>query len=425
MPPDATTRDLTMTSLSFIGRSRSYGPERTFTLHPDSVAWQDRQSQGSLAFTDVHKIHVFKERFFGSSATYWACVLTSKAGAKLKLGAAHRAGFRSIENRTNTYIPFIKELESRLAAANPEVEFAAIDADQRLAGIDSLVGSAGIYLYRSLTLLGRRRAMDTAGFILRRVGPFLRGHRVAREQLSAAFPEKSPRDIDAILNRMWDSFGRTIAEYNFHEDIWPSDSTRIASRAIDMDAASTARWEQFGRNPQPMILCTGHLGPWELGALAGKRAGWNLAVLFRPSKFQRIGDALAQRRGEFAEEVIPAGPDLPLRVRAAIRERRMLAMLVDEHFADGVEVMFFGRPCKVTPLPARLARTFDLPIYVTRVVRMPDYRYRFDISDPLELPRDSTGKVDVAATMQVITAMTEQWIAEHPEQWMWFQRRWR
>jgi KDO2-lipid IV(A) lauroyltransferase len=31
----------------------------------------------------------------------------------------------------------------------------------------------------------------------------------------------------------------------------------------------------------------------------------------------------------------------------------------------------------------------------------------------------------VAGTMQVITAVVEGWIREHPEQWLWVHRRWR
>jgi lauroyl/myristoyl acyltransferase len=35
------------------------------------------------------------------------------------------------------------------------------------------------------------------------------------------------------------------------------------------------------------------------------------------------------------------------------------------------------------------------------------------------------GKIDVAATMQVITSIIEGWVREHPEQWIWAHRRWR
>ena len=36
-----------------------------------------------------------------------------------------------------------------------------------------------------------------------------------------------------------------------------------------------------------------------------------------------------------------------------------------------------------------------------------------------------SGRVDVPATTQMITSIVEGWIREHPDQWLWFHRRWR
>jgi len=103
----------------------------------------------------------------------------------------------------------------------------------------------------------------------------------------------------------------------------------------------------------------------------------------------------------------------------------VVGMLVDEHFARGVDVSFFGRPCKATPILARLARQFDCPMHGGRMVRLPDGRFRFDITEPIPVQRDREGKIDVAATTQAISGVIEGWVRDHPEQWLWLQRRWR
>ena len=47
------------------------------------------------------------------------------------------------------------------------------------------------------------------------------------------------------------------------------------------------------------------------------------------------------------------------------------------------------------------------------------------MTEPLTLPRDREGKIDVAGTMQLVTSIIEDWVRDHPEQWMWTHRRWR
>jgi Kdo2-lipid IVA lauroyltransferase/acyltransferase len=47
------------------------------------------------------------------------------------------------------------------------------------------------------------------------------------------------------------------------------------------------------------------------------------------------------------------------------------------------------------------------------------------MTDPLKLPRDPDGRVNIAGTMQMIAWTLEGWIREYPEQWFWLHRLWR
>ena len=51
-------------------------------------------------------------------------------------------------------------------------------------------------------------------------------------------------------------------------------------------------------------------------------------------------------------------------------------------------------------------------------------RFRVDLTEAIETPRDAEGRVDVTETMRVIFAIVEEWIREHPEQWLWYHDRW-
>ncbi len=124
-------------------------------------------------------------------------------------------------------------------------------------------------------------------------------------------------------------------------------------------------------------------------------------------------------------ELISTELDAPMRIAKALERGAHVGILVDQYYVRGVDVTFFGRRTKANPLLARLARHFDCPIHGTRVVRLPDHRFRVDLSEEIRPARDAEGKVDIAGTMQIITTVIESWIREHPEQWLWLHRRWR
>jgi Kdo2-lipid IVA lauroyltransferase/acyltransferase len=100
--------------------------------------------------------------------------------------------------------------------------------------------------------------------------------------------------------------------------------------------------------------------------------------------------------------------------------------LADQYMVKGVDVQFFGRPCKANPLIAQLARHVECPIHGTRIIRRENRnRFFIEMTEAIEPTRDAEGLIDVQGTMQVITTVIEGWVREHPEQWLWLHRRWR
>ena len=109
-------------------------------------------------------------------------------------------------------------------------------------------------------------------------------------------------------------------------------------------------------------------------------------------------------------------------------EGRGVGVLVDQKFQRGPPVPFFGTPAPTNPLIARLARHTGGEVVPVRCVRLPGNRYRVEIERPILLPRtaegNERGEVDVAAGLALVNGKVEGWVREHPEQWMWFHRRW-
>ena len=65
-------------------------------------------------------------------------------------------------------------------------------------------------------LFGRLRPSTSSavgGWLMRRIGPMIRAHRVARRNLERAFPERPAAEIDRLLAGMWDNLGRNVGEF--------------------------------------------------------------------------------------------------------------------------------------------------------------------------------------------------------------------
>jgi KDO2-lipid IV(A) lauroyltransferase len=404
-------------------RASPFAGETTYRLEAEHLEWTRTGGRGRIAFREIERMQVYKERFLGSSASYWANVLRLRSGGRIRLGAAHRAGFRRIEDRTANYIPFVKELEARVARHNPDA--ALVTGSHWLGRLENVSGRCAVRLVRGLHRLAPRRSGAVLARAMRVVGPRLRGHRTARANLAAAYPDKSHREIENILSGMWDNLGRTIAEFADLDRIWDYDFAQPRPGRIFIDQATDLRLRLLSANPKSALFFTAHLANWEIVALAVPALGRESAMLYRTPNIAVLAEELAEIRRRTAATFIPADSYTVFRLQDAIARGAWIGMLVDQHYASGVDVTFFGRSCKVHPMIARLARTFDCPIYGSRVIRLPDNRFRYELIGPIEAPRDRSGRLDVVQTMQLITSVIEGWIRQNPEQWLWLHRRWR
>lgn len=288
---------------------------------------------------------------------------------------------------------------------------------------DLILGHIVKWLLALLRRSNPDRASDVCGTIMRTLGPWLPVHRVGQTNLRAAFPDKDAAWIEATLRGAWDNLGRVAGEYVHLGQLWDFDPEhpnrgRIITDYVDLFMA-------LRDDGKPALCFAAHLGNWELPALAAAAHGLPSAVVYRMPNNKAVAEEITRIRAPLMGRLIRTRAQAALEMAAALEHGEHLGMLVDQHFSRGVDVVFFGRRCKANPTVARLARQFDCPVVGVRVIRLPDRRFRIAADGPLTLPRDASGGLDVAAATQVITSVVEGWIREHPDQWLWFHRRWR
>jgi Kdo2-lipid IVA lauroyltransferase/acyltransferase len=295
---------------------------------------------------------------------------------------------------------------------------------------DRLKQAANAVAGRSVALLlaiihrcDRVAVSNVAGAVMRFVGPRLPEHRTGRDNLRAAFPEKSDADIEAILRGVWDNLGRVGAEIAHLDHICSGDPYNRAF--IDYTPQTIERFNRLKSDRKPALVFAAHLANWELPAVIAACDGLDSVVLYRRPNLGAVADAVIALRKGLMGELVASSMGAPVALARALEQGRHVAMLVDQHYTRGVDVAFFGRTCKVNPLIAMLAREVECPIHGTRMIRMPGNRFRADVSEEVKPVRDAQGRIDVPGTMQAITDVVEGWVREHPEQWLWVHRRWR
>lgn len=290
---------------------------------------------------------------------------------------------------------------------------------------DRIIGAAAVALLRLLRRFDADRMARALGRAMRRIGPLLPEHRTGRKNLAAAFPDKSPEEIETILLGVWENLGNFAAEFAKLDSIWDFNPDDPSTGRMIADQASIDNFIKLRDDGKGALIFSAHLGNWELPALAAPAYGIDSAVVFRPPNNQAVAEAVERLRKVNMGTIVPTKLDAPIRLARMLENGTHVGMLVDQFFSRGVDVTFFGRKTECNPLLARLARQVECPIHGVRMIRLPDHRFRCELSDEIVPPRDAAGRIDVQGTMQAITSVIEGWVREYPDQWLWLHRRWR
>jgi Kdo2-lipid IVA lauroyltransferase/acyltransferase len=292
--------------------------------------------------------------------------------------------------------------------------------------LDAVTGALAVGLLNAIKRMDRKRTANFAGAFMRRVGPLLPEHRVGRDNLGAAFPDKSESDIEQILAGVWDNLGRIAVEFAHLDEFCVEGAGAQTPDVITYAPEAAERYQTIVNGGKPMLGFAAHLANWELPAVVAKLLLEHSAVLYRRPNIRPISDVVVKLRTPLMGELIPTGLDAPIKLARLLQLGTHVGLLVDQHFSKGVDVIFFGRRCRANPLIALLARQTECPIHGIRAVRKPEGNgFWVDITDPVKPARDADGRIDVRVTMQTITSVVEGWVREYPEQWLWLHRRWR
>jgi Kdo2-lipid IVA lauroyltransferase/acyltransferase len=236
--------------------------------------------------------------------------------------------------------------------------------------------------------------------------------------LRRVFPDKSAAEIEAIVHDMWENLGRVASEYPHlsRMRVLPPGNC-IEARGVEQIDAARAR----GR---PMIFFAGHLANWEVAATVPKQYGAPLHLIYRPANNPWVEAIYRKGRGDIAAGLLPKGAEGARRAVELLRQGQPLGILIDQKMNDGIPVPFFDQDAMTAPALARLAMKFDCTVLPVQVERLGGARFRVTVHPALMLAPSGNRTRDVHDFMTRANALLEDWIRQHPGQWLWLHRRW-
>jgi KDO2-lipid IV(A) lauroyltransferase len=230
-----------------------------------------------------------------------------------------------------------------------------------------------------------------------------------RANLRSAFPRGSEREVEDLSKKIFRNFARNLVDYGRFHTITDEPLDRLLPSVEHLHFL-----EESSAKGRGVILVTGHIGNWELGALLFSRLGFKVNVVTIPEGRERIDSIRGayRMRQDIRTIVVDGSPFSSLEIVAALRRGEIVAMLVDRwEGTDGVPAKFFGADHRFPRGPFVLSRATGAPIIPAFIVRDGN-GYRGVIDPPL-LMED----LDDESGARVVSESLERMVRNCPDQW--------
>jgi KDO2-lipid IV(A) lauroyltransferase len=284
-------------------------------------------------------------------------------------------------------------------------------------GAEAAIFFAGIGFFR---LIGLNAASAVGGFVGRNIFYRITGMmNRARENLRAAFPEKTQAEREAIILEMCDNLGRTVAEYA-HLDKFSmhGENPRLEIVNHDIGEAAVAR----GKG---VMFFSGHFANWEMMPFIAAQLGFEGGEVYRPPNNPYVDRWLVKQRAKNGPaDQIAKGAQGTRKIFTLLRRGKCIFLLTDQKTNEGIAAPFFGREAMTTPAPAMLALKLGSVLLPASNERLPGSRFRMTVYPPIDYTPTGDQDRDVYALTCLINDTVERMIRPRPSQWLWIHRRW-
>ena len=236
----------------------------------------------------------------------------------------------------------------------------------------------------------------------------------ALANLAVMLPRSTRRERMVVARRMMRSYNRMLFEF-FR---LPHLTRRDLLDSIQVEGRE--HLEQAVARGRGVILCSTHLGNWELAAVVLAHWGYRLHAVAGVQLARWLTPAVRETKSELAIHTV-APEDGFRKLLRALEHNDLVALMVDgDIYSHGTPVDFFGREMSFPSGPGVLASRTGASIICGYCERLDGGRFRIVMEPALE----AAAFPDTPALNSAVAAIAERHIREHLDQWCIFRPLW-
>ena len=271
-------------------------------------------------------------------------------------------------------------------------------------------------LFLFFKILGLRYASYISGKIVSLIGPFFRSKNLIESNILKALPNLRSNEIKNISKKMWNNYGRILAEYVFIKNF------RTVKLKNNMQIVGQVILDKIKKDNEPVIFISGHFNNFELMAMQIEKAGINLAVIYRPLNNKFLNFLMERIRKKYiCKNQIKKGISGTKQLLSFFKKKTSIALMIDQRVSQGIKSNFFKYEALTTTIPAQFVKKFKckvIPIYIERINNV---NFKMTVHDPLQYSNDQT----IESITFDLNCRLEKMILKNPEQWIWSHNRWK
>ena len=265
-------------------------------------------------------------------------------------------------------------------------------------------------------IIGLKFSRIIASKLFSTFGPFFRSKKVIEKNISFAFYESDKEFKKVIIDNMWKSYGKILAEYVFMKYFRNIESKKF------LEVKGQEILEKIKFSKDPVIFISGHFDNFELMAMHIEKSGVDLAAIYRPLNNDFLSPVMENIRKKYiCRKQIKKGISGTKEILKHFKSGTSIALMIDQRVSQGIKSLLFKNEALTTTIPAQFVKKFNCKIVPIYIERKSNENFMLEIMQPISF--------DNGKTIENITLKLNQWLEQmiirNPSQWIWSHNRWK